>query len=80
MTLDLYGHLFEDRLDEVADAMDRARDAARMRRASAKVLPRVAPVSPRPDLGGDDEAALDSLSAGQDRFSEEHSPTIDEND
>jgi integrase len=24
MTLDLYGHLFPDRLDEVADRMDRA--------------------------------------------------------
>lgn len=28
MTLDLYGHLFEDRLDVVADAMDAARSAA----------------------------------------------------
>jgi hypothetical protein len=28
MTLDLYGHLFEDRLDEVADALDRAARAA----------------------------------------------------
>lgn len=27
MTLDLYGHLFEDRLDTVADAMDKAREA-----------------------------------------------------
>ncbi len=32
MTLDTYGHLFEDRLDEVGDAMDRAREAARQRR------------------------------------------------
>ncbi len=29
MTLDLYGHLFDDRLDEVAAAMDAARGAAR---------------------------------------------------
>jgi hypothetical protein len=29
MTLDLYGHLFADQLDEVADAMDAARDASR---------------------------------------------------
>ena len=29
MTLDTYGHLFEDRLDEIGDAMDRARTAAR---------------------------------------------------
>jgi hypothetical protein len=28
MTLDLYGHLFGDRLDVVADAMDLARAAA----------------------------------------------------
>lgn len=28
MTLDLYGHLFEDQLDEVADALDLARTAA----------------------------------------------------
>ena len=29
MTLDTYGHLFDDRLDEVADAMTKARDAER---------------------------------------------------
>jgi hypothetical protein len=29
MTLDTYGHLFEDRLDEVAAAMDAARSAQR---------------------------------------------------
>jgi hypothetical protein len=28
MTLDLYGHLFPDRLDTVADAMDAARAVA----------------------------------------------------
>jgi hypothetical protein len=28
MTLDLYGHLFEDQLDEVAVAIDRAKAAA----------------------------------------------------
>jgi hypothetical protein len=28
MTLDLYGHLFPDRLDVVADAMDAARTSA----------------------------------------------------
>jgi len=31
MTLDTYGHLFDDRLDVVGDAMDRARTAARSR-------------------------------------------------
>jgi len=48
MTLDTYGHLFEDRLDEVGDAMDRARAAARRRRDGADLLPRVAPVLPGP--------------------------------
>ena len=33
MTLDTYGHLFDDRLDEVGDAMDRARAQRRERRA-----------------------------------------------
>jgi hypothetical protein len=28
MTLDLYGHLYADRLDEVADALDAARTAS----------------------------------------------------
>ncbi|MDT4960462.1 MAG: hypothetical protein QOF87_109, partial [Pseudonocardiales bacterium] len=28
MTLDLYGHLFDDQLDEIADAMDAARTPA----------------------------------------------------
>lgn len=41
MTLDTYGHLFEDRLDEVGDALDRARETARQRR---RLLPRVARV------------------------------------
>ena len=46
MTLDTYGHLFEDRLDEVGDATDRARAAARQRRTATpettRLLPRVA--------------------------------------
>jgi hypothetical protein len=28
MTMDVYGHLFHDRLDEVADALDNARAEA----------------------------------------------------
>jgi integrase len=28
MTLDIYGHLFGNRLDEVADALDQARNRA----------------------------------------------------
>jgi len=67
MTLDTYGHLFEDRLDEVGDAFDRARETARQRR---ELLPRVAPVLPEPDFDGNGEAAHPSVSAGQDRFSE----------
>ncbi len=67
MTLDTYGHLFEDRLDEVGDALDRAREAVRQRR---ELLPRVAPVLPEPDFDGNEEAARPSVSAGQDRFSE----------
>ena len=43
MTLDTYGHLFEDRLDEVADAMDRARTAARR---TPREPGRVAPCCP----------------------------------
>ena len=34
MTLDLYGHLFADRLDEVADALD----VARARRSLSPVV------------------------------------------
>jgi hypothetical protein len=38
MTLDLYGHLLADQLDEVADAMDAARAAgAAARRATGYV-------------------------------------------
>ena len=70
MTLDTYGHLFEDRLDEVGDAMDRARKAAQQRSNSLGALPRVAPVLPQPDSAGNEEAALPSVSAGQDRFSD----------
>jgi hypothetical protein len=35
MTMDTYGHLFENRLDEVADAMDAALSVARKARESA---------------------------------------------
>ena len=38
MTLDLYGHLFADQLDEVADAMDAARTAADCLRTSGPVV------------------------------------------
>jgi integrase len=38
MTLDLYGHLFADQLDEVADAMDAARTAADFLRTNDAVV------------------------------------------
>ncbi len=38
MTLDTYGHLFEDRLDEVATAMDTARAAERTKRDEARAV------------------------------------------
>jgi hypothetical protein len=60
MTLDTYGHLFEDRLDEVASAMDAAREAAQQRRAELRALLPVAPVLPEPDSGGNEEEAPSS--------------------
>jgi integrase len=68
MTLDTYGHLFEDRLDEVGTALDAARSAAQARRISSQAGSRVAPVLPEPDLPGNGETAPPSVSAGQDRF------------
>jgi hypothetical protein len=38
MTLDLYGHLFADQLDEVADAMESARAAADFLRTEPAVV------------------------------------------
>ena len=78
MTLDTYGHAFEDRLDEVGNAIDAARAAVQERREALRVLPRVAPALPEPDLGRNDEAARNSVSAGQDRFSDEY-PRPDSN-
>ena len=71
MTLDTYGHLFDDRLDEVGEvgevgeATDRARAAAHRRRDTLRALPRVAPVLPEPDSGGNADEAPPSVSAGQ---------------
>ena len=69
MTLDTYGHLFEDRLDEVGSAMDAARAAAQARRTRVSALPRVAPVLPEAESVGNGEGALSGVSAGQDPFS-----------
>ena len=43
MTLDTYGHLFDDRLNEVGDAMDRARTAARNRQTRRSRTSRAGP-------------------------------------
>jgi site-specific recombinase XerC len=49
MTMDTYGHLFENRLDEVPETMDAARSAARTAADTvAHADPDVAPVLPRP--------------------------------
>ena len=69
MTLDTYGHLFEDRLDEVGSAMDAGRRAAQERRATLRTVPGVAPVLPEPINAGNDEEAPSRVSAGQDLFS-----------
>lgn len=47
MTLDTYGHLFNDRLDEVADALSKARDAEQRLQARP-----ASPVRRRPGLRG----------------------------
>ena len=72
MTLDTYGHLFDDRLDEVSDAMDRARNAARGRRTSASTVaraePAVAPVLPHRNSADLQPWSPPSVSAGQSPF------------
>ena len=51
MTMDVYGHLFSDRLDEVADALDTARsEAARSAVAVANAQNPVAKVLPNADV------------------------------
>ncbi len=66
MTLDTYGHLFENRLDEVADAMTAARDAERaLRRPNSHA---VAPVLPERSGLENAIGALTSVSAGQSPF------------
>lgn len=42
MTFDLYGHLFDDRLDEVADALDKAARATGKPKRNVVVMPRPA--------------------------------------
>ena len=69
MTLDTYGHLFENRLDEVADAMDLARTNDRRAAAAAgSALPAVAPVLPEHDWHRNEKDLVASISAGQEVF------------
>ena len=66
MTLDTYGHLFENRLDEVAEAMDLARTSERQRTAPSvpAELP-VARVLPDGQPGEQLSRLLELISAGQ---------------
>jgi len=68
MTLDTYGHLLEDRLDEVATALDAARKIAQERRATLHAVPAVAPVLPEPSEAQNGEEAPSRVPAGQDLF------------
>ena len=52
MTLDTYGHLFEDRLDEVGSAMDAARTAAQARRTRVSGVAPCCPSVARDRIGG----------------------------
>jgi hypothetical protein len=81
MTMDTYGHLFENRLDDVAEAMDAARSAARSAarnkpdsevRGDAVVAPagsRVSPVCPPINLIDLADVRAKGKTAGQRRVS-----------
>ena len=74
MTLDTYGHLFENRLDEVADALDRARILAQERSATqgagAEVaLPGVAQTLPKEGVSDLTAHRVARKAAGQRRNS-----------
>ncbi len=69
MTMDTYGHLFENRLDEVAEAMDAARSTARAAaNAVAHADPRVAPLLPQADVIALAEMRRRSKTPGQEGF------------
>ncbi len=70
MTLDTYGHLFEDRLDEVGETMDAAREAARPRRLEGEMEAGASKSRPNGGEPRNAEAAPAGVSAGQDRFSD----------
>ena len=50
MTMDVHGHLFSDRLDEVADALDTARSGCQIRRCCCHSSSPVAKVLPNADV------------------------------
>ena len=66
MTLDTYGHLFDNRLDEVAEAMAAAREAERAAASHGEVP--VAPVLPERFEPHNAEETPSSVSAGQSPF------------
>jgi hypothetical protein len=69
MTMDTYGHLFENRLDEVAEAMDAARATARAAAdAVAHAPPGVAQVLPQADFTALAEMRRRSKTPGQQGF------------
>ena len=73
MTMDTYGHLFENRLDEVADALDRARaqsevdeDLWTTTAEEGQILwPRVAPAWPEREVTDLIDYRSKRVSAGQ---------------
>ena len=70
MTLDTYGHLFENRLDEVAEAMDLARTSQRQTAGlELPAVPAVARVLPEHPSGPESKDPLTGVSAGQGSFS-----------
>ena len=75
MTMDTYGHLFESRLDEVGDALDRARILAQQRSAiqgaGAEVaLPGVAQTLPKEGVSDLTAHRVACKAAGQRRNSD----------
>ncbi len=73
MTLDTYGHLFSNRLDEVADAMDQARETERGKAAltsgfAGPTFPAVARVLPEHSSASNSEDPMTRVSAGQGVF------------
>jgi hypothetical protein len=77
MTLDTYGHLFEDRLDEVSAAMEAARDSERQQTINSAHEGPIASITEIPASfsrpngveSPNDENPLIRISAGREAFS-----------